>query len=207
MKIYLTKGSAWLMMLLPAAYSQDIMISSNTFTAGFGQRSIFSQAKFDFGIYGYFLFDNIHFGNQNVGDIYAVSSDSQDPNFSLTVNFLENGTNGFFEAGLDSSTGIGGLTSISEAQLFPGLNGETLPQAGYQIQSFSFQIDSLSIQSPGSNPNGDGIWTDMSGQVSLMIYATQVPKPATMSLFGIGSLLAICTLRTGRRQKQIQMTK
>ena len=180
------------LMALPlVSRAQGILVSSNTFRTSFGSAHIFSQAKFDFGIYGSFLFDNISFGTQAVGDVFTVSSQSEDPNYNLTLNALYNNTftkdAALTYAIVSAPDGIGGYNGISETQLFTGLNGAEPGLVGYQIQSISFQIDSLSIQSPGSNPNNNGIWTDMSGQVSLMIYATPTPEPTTLSLLGFAA--------------------
>ena len=181
--------------------AQSILVSSNTFSTSFGSAHIFNQAKFVFGIYGSFLFDNISFGTQAVGDVFTVSSQSEDPNYNLTLNALTNNTPLTY-AIVSAPAGIGGYNGISEAQLFTGLNGAEPGLVGYQIQSISFQIDSLSIQSPGSNPNNNGIWTDMSGQVSLMIYATPTPEPTTLSLLGFAAsfvAVAFCNRRYNKK--------
>jgi hypothetical protein len=184
------------LMTLPLSNcAQSILVSSNTFSTSFGNAHIFSQAKFDFGIYGNYLFDNISFGTQAVGDVFTVSSQSDDPNYNLTLNALYNNTftkdTALTYAIVSAPDGIGDYNGISETQLFTGLNGAEPGLVGYQIQSISFQIDSLSIQSPGSNPNNDGNWTDMSGQVSLMIYATPTPEPTTLSLLGFAASFVV----------------
>jgi hypothetical protein len=175
-------------LVLPlSGHSQLQLVSSNTFSTSFGSDTVFNQAKFDFALHGDpflgdALFDSIHFGTQDVGEVFTVSSEQADPNFNFTVNLLTNGVNNTLAYGLVSASGVGNINGISETQLLAGLSRSGPDLIGYQIQAFSLQIDSLSIQSPGSNPNNNGIWTDMSGQVSFMIYATPVPEPTTSSL-------------------------
>jgi hypothetical protein len=57
---------------------------------------------------------------------------------------------------------------------------------GCTIDSISFTLNSLQIKSPGSNPNNNGQWTDLSisGQISI----NGVPEPATLVLLALGGL-------------------
>ena len=54
----------------------------------------------------------------------------------------------------------GGGEGLSESQFFAGRPGTAPDFAGYTIDRVEFQIDSVLIASPGSDPNHDGIHTD-----------------------------------------------
>jgi PEP-CTERM motif len=64
---------------------------------------------------------------------------------------------------------------------FAARNGIDLQ--GFQIGSIGLHVDSLTISSPGSNPNGDGIWTDVFFEGTVTVYA--VPEPSSLGLLGI----------------------
>jgi hypothetical protein len=181
--------------------AQDAPVFSQTFSSGFGSSNLFTQVKFDFGSPGNFLFDAIHFGPLDVGKVFTVSSLSDDPAFNSEVNLVTNGVDNSIAFGLFSVSGSGNAASFLESQLFAGVSRTGPDLAGYQIQSFSFQVDSLTIQSPGSNPNGNGIWTDVSGQITFMIYAAPTPEPSAVYLLGLGILFGSIAFRSRHNQK------
>lgn len=81
--------------------------------------------------------------------------------FDEAVALLTNGVND--EVAL-WRTVVGGSTAITgsfEEVAFSGgaLDGQEPDFAGAEITGISLELDSVSIQSPGDDPNGDGLWT------------------------------------------------
>ncbi len=78
-----------------------------------------------------------------------------------------------------------GSGAIPESLVFGLLSGASGPDlAGYSITRLDLALSSFSIQSPGQNPNGDGVWTDFSFGGTLAVYGVSpVPEPAFYSPF------------------------
>lgn len=92
--------------------------------------------------------------------------------FDEAVALLTNGVND--EVAL-WRTVVGGSTAITgsfEADAFSGgaLDGQGPDFAGAEITGISLELDSVSIQSPGDDPNGDGLWTSafIEGRIVVM---------------------------------------
>ena len=49
--------------------------------------------------------------------------------------------------------------------------------------------------------NGNGIWTDVSGQITFMIYAAPTPEPSAVYLLGLGILFGSIAFRSRHNQK------
>lgn len=117
--------------------------------------------------------------------------DLTDPSFIFLTDALTNG----FDDLIGYSTrsfffGASGGVGMNESALFlgsPGLiNGFDF--TGGAIDHIDFFVKNL-VSSPGVDPNGDGIWTDYSAEVRIVVYDT-VPEPAILMLF-IPALLLI----------------
>lgn len=182
------------------------MIWSQTFTSGGGSIGVSTQAVFWLDYYsnagpppGYFhpIFDQISFGTNDIGHTFTISSIADDPDFAFVANALTNGVDEQIVFSLSSSPGSGGPI-YSESELFAGV-GTGPDLIGYQIQSFGLHNDSLSFQTPGSNPGGDGNWTDWSGQATLGIYGIQVPEPSSAAVILLGGGI-LFYLRKHRRR-------
>jgi hypothetical protein len=194
LKIWLSVGMLGLA-LPKIGHTQGSLIWSRTFSSAGGDPHIYSQANFWLDYYqntnsapGHFdpLFDQISFGTNDVGHTFTIASTADDPDFSAVANELANGIDqsmAFFIG--NSSNKVGDISSDTESQLFAGV-GTGPDLIGYQIQSFGLHVDSLSIQSPGSDPGHTGNWTDFSGQVTLSIYGIQVPEPSSAAVLLLG---------------------
>lgn len=68
--------------------------------------------------------------------------------------------------------GTGGNFS-PEATLFQGRPGNGLDFSGYTVTGITFHVDSILVVSPGSDPNGDGNWTDYYLRGSLIVFGRQ----------------------------------
>jgi len=66
-------------------------------------------------------------------------------------------------------TGSDGSTDL-ESHLLAGQTGfGGVDLAGYTINAIGLRVDQFMIESPGENPNGDGIWTDWSIQGAYVV--------------------------------------
>jgi hypothetical protein len=95
----------------------------------------------------------------------TIEVDTSSPGFAAVVAQLTDGA-------LDQIGYIGGTPNyvagpgwfISPEPDFFGtqVGPSGIDLAGYAIDKIGFRVDSISLASPGSDPNGDGIWTDFS---------------------------------------------
>ncbi len=82
--------------------------------------------------------------------------------FEDFVGYITNGDPDWIVSGLMMGGGAGGAGE-PEATFFDGAAGPSgVDLAGYVIDRIGFRVDSISIDSPGTDPNGDGVWTDAS---------------------------------------------
>jgi uncharacterized protein (TIGR03382 family) len=112
---------------------------------------------------------------------------SDGPTFTVSISSASTGQDYVFDAGSsgfaefatyltngNSDTlvpGFGGSSySVSE---FDTLGGQDL--AGQAVTRIVVHVDAANVETPGSNPNGNGIWTDFSMSGEVRIYATVPP--------------------------------
>jgi hypothetical protein len=108
------------------------------------------------------------------GTIWRDASSA--PHFN---NFVAEMTDGalddmFFET-LALGDGGGGTNApgATDAEMFSGqagLGGVDL--LGYAIHRIGLRVEAVSIASPGTDPNGDGIWTDFTADVTFIFEGT-----------------------------------
>ena len=82
--------------------------------------------------------------------------------FAEAVALLTNGVDDEVDLWRALSDGTTSITGDLESTAFSGgaLDGQEPDFAGAEITGISLELDSVSIQSPGKDPNGDGLWTD-----------------------------------------------
>lgn len=125
------------------------------------------------------LFEQYTLTESDVGRVFVATAQN-DSDFTAFVQQLTDGRNELL-ALADSLGGSGGANeSIFFNQRPAGSNGIDL--RGFAVGSIALRVDSLTIASPGSNPNADGVWTDVFFQGTITVYA--VPEPAHLTGFG-----------------------
>jgi hypothetical protein len=126
----------------------------------------------------------LHWSLSNADVGQTIYRDAADPQFAAFVANLTNGIDNFCVFSTAGSS-----SASNESGIFGGvLGGNGIDLAGFQIDKVGLRVDSLAIVSPGSNPNGDGQWTDTSGQISFLFAGVRaVPEPSTyaMALAGL----------------------
>jgi hypothetical protein len=155
-------------------------------TLGSGRYGVFTDVPVDLGdVVNYFDSDPfLHWllTNSDVGQ--TIYRDDTDPQFAA---FVANLTNGIDNDLVFNSAGSG--SGATESGIFGGvIGGNGIDLAGFQIDKIGLRVDSLSIVSPGSDPNEDGQWTTTSGQISFLFDGVRtVPEPSTyaMALAGL----------------------
>lgn len=122
----------------------------------------------------------------DIGSTYHLTSDNA-PSFNDCTSMLTNGINDEVVMVSTIVPGGGSFTSGSESEKFVKIGFDADDFAGYEIQSIALKLNSMTIVSPGSNPNGDGLWTDFTINADLQVHG--VPEPATFLLLGLGVML------------------
>jgi len=117
------------------------------------------------------LFEGLVFTPADVGKTVTVT-ETTDPEFNAVAAVLTNGVNDplYFQA-LGHPGGGGPFDERTEAFSFfgdsSGANG--IDFNDYIIQCISLRINSLTLDTPGQDPVGNGIWTDYSINYSLLV--------------------------------------
>ena len=60
---------------------------------------------------------------------------------------------------------------------------------GYEITGFTMTLNDGFLISPGTDPNGDGNWTDYYFDVTYEMYGEPIPEPTTLSLIFLGAIM------------------
>lgn len=83
-----------------------------------------------------------------------------DPGFAQATARLHDGHRDVIEVGVHLVPNGGGFTVLDWDWRALGRSESDGDLAAYRLTSVSLVIDSAVVSSPGSDPNGDGIWTD-----------------------------------------------
>lgn len=90
-----------------------------------------------------------------------------------------------------------------ESQWFAGIPGLSGPDLmGFDITRIEFRLDHISFDAPGSDPNGNGQWTDFRVSLTFNFHGVapqqiEVPGPGGLGLLGLG-LLGLAAIRQRR---------
>jgi hypothetical protein len=100
----------------------------------------------------------VRLGNDD--DSTVVVIDAIAPGFASFRDSATNGRDNQFGVAAGPVNGGTGAIGYSESELFAGRPGSGVDLAGSSIDRLEFHIDTVSLVSPGTDPNGDGIWTN-----------------------------------------------
>jgi hypothetical protein len=123
-----------------------------------------------------YLFFNLPISIKDIGKPFIASSITSQ-GFDLFTKALTNGVNECMTIKMAGS----GICVDDNSWL--RATGDAL--RAYEIDHYSLVFNSLTIKIPGSDPSGNGNWTDYSGDFTFNVYGT-IPEPATFSLLTLG---------------------
>lgn len=165
---------------------------SNSLYFAFGNfNSIPSSGNDLFGLTNA-VYDTYAFTSNDVGSVFYLTA-VEDPDFTVLASNLVNGQAdriGYTWHYNPIYPGDPGTQQYEDYMLAgsPFLtNGIDLQ--GTVIDGFSLRINDLVLDSPGSDLNGDGNWTDLRFSMTLSIEGHVIPEPSTMLLGLLGALL------------------
>lgn len=130
------------------------------------------------------MFNGFKVTPSDVGRTFTVT-EATDSNFNDFVAYLTDGE----PDGISLSLGTGSLGSVGAGLGIGGnLFGGNPDLAGNKINSIGIRINSFTLDTPGINPNNDGVWTDESFDATLIVEGepsdqnsgTPVPEPTSM---------------------------
>ncbi len=131
-------------------------------------------------------------------DIDDTVSAANEPDFSEFVALLTDGINQGIVVmqwtGSGPGAGGGGGEELFDLEFHVPRFGADL--TGYNIDHIT-QILTVDAQSPGSDPFGEGIWTDWSVVGEYQFFGSVIPEPATLTFLATGASLL---KRTRRRR-------
>ena len=190
--------------LVFTAPAHAVIFGDITLAGSGGGQGITPPSPFEFRVF-YVGGVEIFHESFSVGDAGSVVSITPaDSFFSTAIAPLTNGIDETLRMEVTSGTG-GGDAEGPESSYFGGslfcLNG--IDFAGQTITSLDLVIDTLRHESPGSDPNNDGNWTEFEYGARFVVNGEVpggvVPEPATLLLFGSG--LAGAGLRLKKRTR------
>ena len=148
------------------------------------------------------MFNDLIVDSSTVGKTFTAAPG--DPGFITFADFLTNNRiDRVVQRARILNSGLGFASIYSDRGfLFGGIvRGGPFDLHGSTIGSFDLTVNSYSHESPGTDPNGDGQWSEISFALTLQIndnsLAIATPEPSTYALFGLG----IGAVLLGHRRK------
>jgi hypothetical protein len=119
--------------------------------------------------------------------VFTLDSGS---NFDLAASRISDGINSFMTKQVTLGNGGFDATNWLESHwLYNDPSGSSgVDLNGFEIDQFVLTISNFQLISPGSDPNGDGIWSEYSLDWSVNIHGAVIPIPPALWLFGSGLL-------------------
>ncbi len=147
------------------------------------------------------LFEDIELRGPFPVTTFDTLSIDDDPDFLIFSEYITNGINDHLYDGHWSATGllnlilVGPFESIALDTVVPTFGPDLI---GYEIESVVRDV-TIDIQSPGHDPNGDGIWTDIIVTGQYEFYGELIPEPSSMFL--LVATFSWLLLSNGRQQE------
>ncbi len=120
---------------------------------------------------GDFALFEVTLTGEDAGTTISLGPDDS-AGFAEAVALLTNGVDDQVALWRTLSDGSAAITGSLESIEFSGgaLEGQEPDFAGAEITGISLELVSVTIQSPGDDPNGDGLWTsaDIEGRIIVM---------------------------------------
>lgn len=100
-------------------------------------------------------------------------SNEDDADYSRFVELLTNGDIDFMRPVATGPFSGSTVVAYQERDFLTSANGVPINPdlRGHQITRLALTVLNVALASPGSNPNGDGVWTDARIRVRLDVYA------------------------------------
>lgn len=116
-----------------------------------------------------------------------IISQSVDEHFNSFVAALTDGQ----PSSISSGSRINGSEKTStEFMFFHDLSSQNgVDLQGQKIDHIEIRFNRLTLSSPGSDPNHDGLWTDFSYGATVFVVAVPEPAPASLLIWGLAVLL------------------
>jgi len=143
---------------------------------------------------GHALFENAVVTTSSTGTSFVANA-SNDPQFAGAVNLLTNGNTSDPVLRTTGLRSFGWSAGALTEQSWAASTGAPADFSGYEITSLELFINNFWFETPGTNPNGNGNWTDFKIDRRLRIFGQPVPEPACA---GTGALLSAALLRRRR---------
>ena len=131
------------------------------------------------------LFDSLTLAPASVGSTFTATPVTESE-FDAFAAQITDGEDGWIGVMTDS-----GGTECHESAIFGSAGSPDM--IGMSVASIDLHVNSMTLASPGWDPNGDGNWTDYSYDVTLTFNTRAaseqvVPEPATVGLLALGGL-------------------
>lgn len=139
------------------------------------------------------LFDDVSITTADIGRGF-VATPANDPDFPEIARQLTNGTASDYVFVVTGLRSFGAAGAKQTESYWASNNSAPADFQGAQLTAIELYINNVGFVSPGSNPNGNGIWTDFWIDRKVRFYGT-VPEPAT-SL----AMLLLCVQSSMRRR-------
>lgn len=139
----------------------------------------------------HYLLDGVPFTEADVGRTFLFTR--EDPDAAAFLQMLTDGENDGLFWTTYSHRGGGAGGGVPESELFSvrprSSQGPDLK--GFDLQAIGFRVDYLDLDSPGRDPNGDGIWVDSHWQFTVFVLGDAPCVPALIyDSFGPGNTFA-----------------
>ena len=178
MKILIIIASAFALIfgLEVEGVAGPVLLGSFTQNSSFGASVVSSQANFSM-YYGdettededSHIFSDLFVSSSDVGEEFFATA-----GFDKFVEYLTNGSNDSLMFWVKFPPGGGAGMGLWESAF-----GASPDFQGYTVTAIGLTINSLTFESPGRNPSGDGNWTDCSYNVTFKIYG---PSPVAIDI-------------------------